>query len=115
MYNIDLIKLLLILALNKEHVIKWISHMNNILWKCCEYLEDLKPELAADMKVIVLYLHMLISFTNTNTWVVLKNKNVDILKGGMNQLCANLMGQLFHKGFYITLKVEFSIIVLSNT
>ncbi|XP_030752735.1 ubiquitin-protein ligase E3B isoform X2 [Sitophilus oryzae] len=91
-------------ALNKEHVIKWISHMNNLLWKCCEYLEELKLELAADMKTIVLYLRVLVSFTSTNTWVVLKNKNMEVLKSGMNQLCANLMGQLFHKGFYITLK-----------
>nr|CAH7724445.1 unnamed protein product [Callosobruchus chinensis] len=91
-------------ALSKEHVIRWISHMNDILWKCCEYLIDLKPEFANDMKSIVLYLHMLVSFTSTNTWTVLKNKNMEMLKPGMNQLCANLMGQLFHKGFYPILK-----------
>lgn len=92
-------------ALNKENVIKWILHMNDILWKCCEYLNDLKPEFASDMKSIVMFLHMLVSFTSTNTWIVLKNKNMDVLKSGMNQLCANLMGQLFHKGFYQVLKV----------
>ncbi|XP_060527674.1 ubiquitin-protein ligase E3B [Cylas formicarius] len=91
-------------ALNKEHVIKWISHMNNILWKCCDYLNDLKPELTFDMKLIVLYLHVLIAFTSTNTWIVLKNKNMEVLKSGLNQLCSNLMGQLFHKGFYLMLK-----------
>ncbi|CAG9759771.1 unnamed protein product [Ceutorhynchus assimilis] len=91
-------------ALNKEHVIKWISHMNNLLWKCCEYLDELKTELATNMKLIVLYLHMLVSFTSTNTWMVLKNKNMEVLRSGMNQLCANLMGQLFHKGFYLVLK-----------
>ncbi|CAH1986182.1 unnamed protein product [Acanthoscelides obtectus] len=91
-------------ALSKEHVIRWISHMNDILWKCCEYLIDLKPEFASDMKSIVLYLHMLVSFTSTNTWTALKNKNMEMLKPGMNQLCANLMGQLFHKGFYPILK-----------
>lgn len=92
-------------ALSKEHVIKWISHMNQVLWKCCDYLEDLKPEFANDMKQIVLYLRVLVSFTSTNTWHVLKNKNMDVLKPGMNQLCSNLMGQLFHKGFYLILKV----------
>ncbi|RZC40397.1 hypothetical protein BDFB_001114 [Asbolus verrucosus] len=91
-------------ALNKEHVIRWISHMNDILWKCCEYLDDLKPEFAGDMKSIVLYLHVLVSFTSTSNWIVLKNKNMEVLKSGMNQLCANLMGQLFHKGFYLILK-----------
>lgn len=94
------------MALNKEYVLRWISHMNELLWKCCEYIEDLKPEYASDMKSILLYLHVLVSFTSTNTWAVLKHKNMDILKSGMNQLCANLMGQLFHRGFYITLKVR---------
>lgn len=93
-------------ALNKEHVIQWISHINVILWKCCDYLEELKPEYPDDMKIILLYLHMLVSFTSTNTWVVLRNKNMDVLKSGMNQLCANIMGNLFHKGFYLVLKVK---------
>lgn len=78
--------------------------MNDLLWKCCEYLKDLKPEFAGDTKSIVMFLHVLVSFTSTNTWTVLKNKNMEKLKPGMNQLCANLMGQLFHKGFYIVLK-----------
>lgn len=93
-------------ALNKEHVMQWISHINDVLWKCCDYLEELKPEYASDMKVVLLYLHVLVSFTNTNAWVVLRNKNMEVLKLGMNQLCANIMGNLFHKGFYLVLKVE---------
>ncbi|XP_072380057.1 ubiquitin-protein ligase E3B [Diabrotica undecimpunctata] len=91
-------------AFNKQTVIRWISHMNEILWNCCGYLNDLKPELSGDMKSIVMYLHVLVSFTSTNTWVVLKNKNMEMFWSGMNQLCANLMGQLFHKGFYLALK-----------
>lgn len=79
--------------------------MNNILWKCCEYIDCLKPELPNDMKSILLYLHVLVSFTSTNTWAALKHKNMEVLKSGMNQLCSNLMGQLFHRGFYLTLKV----------
>ncbi|KAH1003133.1 ubiquitin-protein ligase E3B isoform X1 [Dendroctonus ponderosae] len=91
-------------ALGKEHVLQWIAHMNRVLWTCCVYLNDLKPELAADMKAIVLFLHVLVAFTSTNTWAVLKIKAMAPLRGGMNQLCANLMGQLFHKGFYLVLK-----------
>lgn len=87
--------------------------MNDILWKCCEYLDDLKPEFASDMKSIVLYLHILVSFTSTNTWTVLKNKNMEVLRPGMNQLCANLMGQLFHKGFYLTLKVSINFLEIT--
>ncbi|KAK4876027.1 hypothetical protein RN001_012449 [Aquatica leii] len=91
-------------ALNKEHVMQWISHINDVLWKCCDYLEELRPEYANDMKNVLLYLHVLVSFTSTSMWVVLKNKNMEVLKLGMNKLCANIMGQLFHKGFYLMLK-----------
>lgn len=102
-------------ALGKESVLRWISHMNEILWICCEYLNGLRPEFAGDMKTIVLYLHVLVSFTSTNTWMVLKNKNMEILRPGMNKLCANLMGQLFHKGFYLVLKVIIVFLVVFFT
>nr|CAD7402699.1 unnamed protein product [Timema cristinae] len=91
-------------ALNKEHALTWISHMKDILWKCCEYLNDLRPESAAEMRVVLLYLHTLVAFTSTNTWTVLKTKHMELLKPGLNQLCANIMGYLFTKGFYLTLK-----------
>lgn len=94
------------MALKKENVLEWIKYMNDILWKCCLYLEDLKPELPQDMKDILVYLHMLVAFTSTNTWAVIRSKNMDVLKAGMNQLCANIMGNLFHKGFYLILKVN---------
>lgn len=78
--------------------------MNDMLWKCCEYLKDLEPKFPNELKTIVLYLHVLVAFTSTNTWIVLKNKHMEKLRPGMNQLCANLMGQLCHKGFYIVLQ-----------
>lgn len=102
-------------ALNKDHVLQWIVHMNDILWKCCGCIADLKPELASDMKTILLYLHMLVSFTCINTWAILRSKGMEPLKPGMNQLCANLMGNLFHRGFYLTLKVmnyHYNIIII---
>lgn len=100
------------IALNKFHVIRWISHMNDILWKCCEYLEDLKPEYANDMKLVLLYLRVLVSFTNTSTWVMLKNKNMEAVKPSLNQLCTKLLGQLVSKGFYLTLKVKMNFLWL---
>ncbi|GLH04043.1 E3 ubiquitin-protein ligase Nedd-4 [Gryllus bimaculatus] len=92
-------------ALNKEYSLAWISHMKEVLWKCCCYLDDLRPEIPSDMKVILLYLHTLVAFTATNTWILLKAKHMEKLKHGMNQLCANVMGHLFNKGFYVILKM----------
>lgn len=94
-------------SLNKQFAVTWISHMKNILWKCCVYLKKLKPEFANDMKLILLFLHTLVSYTATNTWAILKSKSFEMLKPGMNQLCANIMGYLLHRGFYITLQVRF--------
>lgn len=99
-------------ALGKEHVLQWIGHMNRVLWTCCVYLGELKPELAADMKCIVLFLHVLVAFTSTNTWLVLKIKAMAPLRAGMSQLCANLMGQLCHKGFYLVLKVRLTLSII---
>lgn len=102
----DSIKLSYIgVALSKEHAIAWISHVKDILWKCCDYLDDLRPEFPADMRTILLYLHTLVTFTSTSTWILLRAKHMEMLKPGLNQLCANIMGHLFTKGFYLTLKV----------
>lgn len=102
----DSIKLSYIgVALNKEHAIAWIAHVKDILWKCCCYLDGLRPEFPADMRAILLYLHTLVAFTATNTWILLRAKHMEVLKTGLNQLCANMMGHLVTKGFYVILKV----------
>lgn len=93
-------------ALNKEEVIKWIAHMNDILWKCCLYLKDLKLELAEDNQQAVLFIHVLVSFTSTQTWRILYHKNMSMFMIGMNQLCANLMGQLVQKGSFRIIMVS---------
>ncbi|KAL4711976.1 hypothetical protein ACJJTC_011283 [Scirpophaga incertulas] len=90
--------------LNKEHSLRWISHIKDLLYKCCLYLERLKPESPVDMQSILIHLHTLVAFTATNTWAITRLKNFEKLRGGMMQLCANVMGSLFHKGYYLTLK-----------
>lgn len=90
--------------LNKEYSLRWIAHIKDLLYKCCQYLEELKPESPVDMQSILIHLHTLIAFTATNTWALTRLKNFDKLRSGMTQLCANIMGSLFHKGYYITLK-----------
>ncbi|PSN54423.1 Ubiquitin-protein ligase E3B [Blattella germanica] len=101
----DSIKLSYIgVGLNKEYALSWIPHMKDILWKCCCYLDGLRPEFPSDMRTILLYLHTLVAFTSTNTWIILRAKHMEVLKPGLNQLCANIMGHLFTKGFYHHLK-----------
>ncbi|CAH2240226.1 jg1784 [Pararge aegeria aegeria] len=90
--------------LNKEYSFRWIAHIKDMLYKCCQYLEELKPESPLDMQSILIHLHTLLAFTATNTWALTRLKNFEKLRGGMTQLCANVMGSLFHRGYYLTLK-----------
>ncbi|XP_022819647.1 ubiquitin-protein ligase E3B [Spodoptera litura] len=90
--------------LNKEYSLRWIAHIKDLLYKCCQYLEELKPESPIDMQSILIHLHTLVAFTANNTWALTRLKNFEKLRGGMTQLCANVMGSLFHKGYYLTLK-----------
>ncbi|KAK3084950.1 hypothetical protein FSP39_021947 [Pinctada imbricata] len=76
----------------------------------CRYLlasmdsDNLKPENHMDMKSIMLYLRMLVTFTSTNTWKILRGKAGESLTPGMNQLCNNIMGYLNTKGLYPVLE-----------
>ncbi|KAG7307448.1 hypothetical protein JYU34_007643 [Plutella xylostella] len=90
--------------LNKEYSLRWIAHVKSLLYKCCLYLEDLKPESPLDMQSILTHLHTLVALTATNTWALTRQKNFEKLRGGVMQLCANIMGSLFHRGYYLTLK-----------
>lgn len=92
-------------ALNKEEAVLWIQQIKTLLWQCCIYLKHLKPECPQDTKPLMLYLHMLVTFTNANTWKVFKDWQGEALKIAMNQLCANIMSYLVTKGMYANLQI----------
>ncbi|XP_034250724.1 ubiquitin-protein ligase E3B [Thrips palmi] len=93
------------IALNKEHVLRWISHMKNILSRILLYIDGLKPERPVDCKSLMTYLHTLIAFTSTSTWVLIKSKNFENLRPGLNHLCSNIMGHLASQGLYQSLQL----------
>ncbi|XP_054155444.1 ubiquitin-protein ligase E3B-like [Oppia nitens] len=92
---------------NKQLAVHWIQQLKTILWKCCQYLKHLKSELPHDYKQIQLYLNMLITFTSTNSWIVLKQypQIYDPLRPVVNQLCNNVMTSLVTKGLYANLQI----------
>ncbi|KAG8189904.1 hypothetical protein JTE90_018685 [Oedothorax gibbosus] len=91
-------------SFNKEFAVQWIHHIKTLLWQCCAYLKTLKPDNSQDTKEIVLYLHMLISFTSINSWKILNSKQGESLKPAMNKLCDNIMGHLVTKGLFSVLQ-----------
>ncbi|XP_004709597.1 ubiquitin-protein ligase E3B [Echinops telfairi] len=92
------------LALSKDLTLLWIKQIKTILWYCCEFLRQFKPEILQDSRLITLYLTMLVTFTDTSTWKILRGKG-DSLRPAMNHICANIMGHLNMHGFYSVLQI----------
>ncbi len=85
-------------SLNKEFALRWIAHIKKLLLACSRRLADLGAKSAKEAPTL---LRMLVSFTATNTWALIKaNKALS----GMSQLCSNWMGFLVQNGFYGHLK-----------
>ncbi|ELV09550.1 Ubiquitin-protein ligase E3B [Tupaia chinensis] len=64
------------LALSKDLTLLWIKQIKTILWYCCQFLNQLKPEILQDSRLITLYLTMLVTFTDTSTWKILRGKDL---------------------------------------
>ncbi|XP_030226026.1 ubiquitin-protein ligase E3B [Gadus morhua] len=92
------------LALSKDLTIPWIKQIKDVLWVCCQHLKKLKPDILQDNKLVTLYLSMLVSFTDTCTWRLLRGKG-EALKPALTRICENIMGHLNQKGFYSTLQI----------
>ncbi|XP_076654428.1 ubiquitin-protein ligase E3B isoform X2 [Halictus rubicundus] len=88
----------------KDRYISWILQMKKLLLYCLNGLDNLNPKEASDHKSILLRLSTLISFTSPATWAIQKVEGMEVLRAGMNQLCANIMGHLVNNGFYPTMQ-----------
>ncbi|XP_016143793.1 ubiquitin-protein ligase E3B-like [Sinocyclocheilus grahami] len=92
------------LALSKDLTILWLKQIKDVLWVSCEFLKRLKPDILQDNKLVTLYLTMLITFTDTSTWKIIRGKG-EALKPALNRICENIMGHLNQKGFYSVLQI----------
>ncbi|KTF87597.1 hypothetical protein cypCar_00010436 [Cyprinus carpio] len=92
------------LALSKDLTIPWLKQIKDVLWVSCEFLKKLKPDILQDNKLVTLYLTMLITFTDTSTWKIIRGKG-EALKPALNRICENIMGHLNQKGFYSVLQI----------
>uniref|UniRef100_A0A2R9A6S1 Ubiquitin-protein ligase E3B n=1 Tax=Pan paniscus TaxID=9597 RepID=A0A2R9A6S1_PANPA len=102
------------LACSKDLTLLWIKQIKSILWYCCDFLKQLKGKKKKkkdktrnstyDSRLITLYLTMLVTFTDTSTWKILRGKG-ESLRPAMNHICANIMGHLNQHGFYSVLQI----------
>ncbi|KAM9811228.1 ubiquitin-protein ligase E3B [Neosynchiropus ocellatus] len=92
------------LALSKDLTIPWLKQIKDVLWICCQLLKKLKPDILQDNKLVTLYLTMLVTFTDTSTWRIVKGKG-EALRPALMKICENIMGYLNQKGFYSVLQI----------
>ncbi|CAB1453387.1 unnamed protein product [Pleuronectes platessa] len=92
------------LALSKDLTIPWIKQVKDVLWTCCQLLKNLKPDILQDNKLVTLYLAMLVTFTDTSTWRIVRGKG-EALRPALMRICENIMGHLNQKGFYSILQI----------
>ncbi|XP_049906902.1 ubiquitin-protein ligase E3B [Epinephelus moara] len=91
------------LALSKDLTIPWLKQIKDVLWTCCQLLKNLKPDILQDNKLVTLYLTMLVTFTDTSTWRIVRGK--EALRPALTKICENIMGHLNQKGFYSILQI----------
>ncbi|KAL6114241.1 ubiquitin-protein ligase E3B [Pungitius pungitius] len=92
------------LALSKDLTIPWLKQIKDVLWTCCQLLKNLKPDILQDNKLVTLYLTMLVTFTDTLTWRIVRGKG-EALRPALTRICENIMGHLNQKGFYSMLQI----------
>ncbi|ESO98574.1 hypothetical protein LOTGIDRAFT_201597 [Lottia gigantea] len=83
-----------------KNALLWIQQVKDIAWKCCQCLKILRPENHHDSNSIMLHLGILVTFTSTTSWKILKTKATEALSQGMIKLCNNIMGHLNTMGLY---------------
>lgn len=112
------------LALSKDLTIPWLKQIKDVLWICCQLLKNLKvsihltlendvycialivhitvlfchmqPDILQDNKLVTLYLTMLVTFTDTSTWRIVRGKgksqvNVLLLLLNISFVIANII------------------------
>ncbi|XP_069160891.1 ubiquitin-protein ligase E3B [Procambarus clarkii] len=90
-------------GINKDLTLHWIHHMKCVLFIACKVLESLQAEVSSENRLISLYLHLLLAFTATNTWRIVRMQSFEPLRPALNKLTENIMGDLVCRGLYTTL------------
>uniref|UniRef100_A0A3B3QVV6 Ubiquitin-protein ligase E3B n=1 Tax=Paramormyrops kingsleyae TaxID=1676925 RepID=A0A3B3QVV6_9TELE len=75
-----------------------------VILSSMEAENDQKPDIMQDSKLVTLYLTMLVTFTDTSTWKIVKGKG-ESLRPALTRICENIMGHLNQKGFYTILQI----------
>lgn len=82
----------------KEHSVAWVRHIKRLVGRASILLGGLTTDHPDYHKQSAFLVLVLISFTATNTWRILKNKALANLAPHMNQICHSVAGSIIEKG-----------------
>ncbi|KAG0715753.1 Ubiquitin-protein ligase E3B [Chionoecetes opilio] len=91
-------------GMNKDLTLQWIHQIKDILLIACDIMEKLQPEISKENRLLSLYLHLLLTFTGTSTWKILRAQSFEPMKPSLNKLTENIMGDLVSRGLFNILK-----------
>uniref|UniRef100_A0A8C1FT05 Ubiquitin-protein ligase E3B n=1 Tax=Cyprinus carpio carpio TaxID=630221 RepID=A0A8C1FT05_CYPCA len=103
----EFLKKLKVFLCDNTVVIQLFVHTGQVILEEClfpAFRFSLQPDILQDNKLVTLYLTMLITFTDTSTWKIIRGKG-EALKPALNRICENIMGHLNQKGFYSVLQI----------
>ena len=81
-------------ALNKDHVQSWISHMKSLLATFCHNISLINPESSQGQKHLSSWLGALTAFTKTTAWKVFQKPEYSALAKGMEKLSQTFLTHL---------------------
>jgi len=90
--------------LNKEHSLAWIEHIKQLCSKASKVLLSLSTDHPSYNRKAAFFVLVLISFTSTSTWRILKTPALSSLAPHMSSICHTVTGYLVQTGLITNLK-----------
>jgi len=90
--------------LNKNHSVAWIGHLKSVCAAASAVLASLPPDHPHTSRKVAFFVLVLISFSSTNTWRILRTPALSSLAPHMNSICHTVTGHLVQTGLMSNLK-----------
>jgi len=90
--------------LNKSHTVAWIEHIKQLCSQTSLLMCSISKDHPAYGRKVAFFVLVLISFTSTNTWKILKTPALSSLAPHMNSICHTVTGHMVQSGLMSNLK-----------
>lgn len=89
-----------VIILKPEMTAIWTRQITHITSIACTFLRHLKPEQSNHHSSIAVFLNVLVCFTSTPSWKVLKSPEYERYRHSLEQICHKVINQLVASGLY---------------